>query len=74
MQTRMVFNLVNQATIFSDWKQNSRAEVENEINENLLPRFSTITYYKSLVDGIMRIIPAGAVTDFYVEERDETKF
>ena len=48
--------------------------VKKEITEKFLPNFSSMTYYNMTVDGKMRIVSAKAVTDFFVEERDETQF
>lgn len=74
MQARMVLNLVNQTSICGDWQPITRAECEKEITEKFLPNFSAMTYYNMTVDGKMRIVSAKAVTDFFVEERDETQF
>jgi hypothetical protein len=74
MQARMVLNLVNQTSVCGDWQSVTRAEFEKEITEKFLPNFSAMTYYNMTVDGNMRIVSAKAVTDFFVEERDETQF
>lgn len=74
MQARIVLNLVNQTSICGDWQPITREECEKEIIEKFLPNFGSIHYYNLTVNGRMRIVSTIAVTDFFVEERDETRF
>jgi len=72
MEIRVHYNLVNGSSINSDWKQGYREEAESAIADGL-PSMSELAYIQIVCNGRIRIIVATAVTDFYIEERDETE-
>jgi hypothetical protein len=74
MKTRMVVNLINGGRIVSDWMSGTKEEVTKSMEEDILPNMSTLVYFSIQVEGIDRIVLLNAISDFYMEERDETKF
>lgn len=70
MQSRIVFNLVNQSSIFSDWQENIDC-IEYEKNINTILTDSTITQcIKIPKEGKTRFVFLHAITDFFIEERE----
>jgi hypothetical protein len=74
MKTRMVINLINGGGIVSDWMSGTKEEFTKLMEEDILPNMSTLVYFSIQVEGIDRIVLLNAISDFYMEERDETKF
>lgn len=74
MKTRMVVNLINGGRIVSDWMSGTKEEFTKLMEEDILPNMSTLVYFSIQVEGIDRIVLLNAISDFYMEERDETKF
>jgi hypothetical protein len=73
MQVRLVFNLVNQSSIVSDWEKATYNEAAKSL-ENTLSHFSNLIYFEMKTCGRKRYVLAQHVTDIFIEEQDETKF
>lgn len=74
MQTRVIINLVNGNTLRGDWTSLNREELNKILEEEIIPNMPANIYFSILIKGIRRIVHPNAVSDLYIEERDETKF
>jgi hypothetical protein len=73
MQTRVIINLVNGNTLRGDWTSLNREEFNKILEEEIIPNMPANIYFSIFVKGIKRIVHPNAVSDLYIEERDETK-
>ncbi len=73
MQIRIVFNLVNQSTIVSDWEKATYKEASTLL-EKVLENLSSVVHFECVVCGRKRYIMSQHITDIFIEEQDETKF